>query len=67
MSIDRAHIRVLVRAELEKRLKTPPPTRVHAALLEIYHDDPDAPIPKACVIEPDRPCTQSGYCKKLGH
>ena len=20
-----------------------------------------------CVIEPGRPCTNSGYCKKLGH
>jgi hypothetical protein len=26
---------------------------------------PEAPRP--CVIEPDRPCYQSGYCKRLGY
>lgn len=47
-------------------------TRRVAALLEIYQgpectEDPDYPIRKPCVIEPDRPCTNSGYCKKLGY
>jgi hypothetical protein len=27
--------------------------------------EPDAARP--CVIEPDRPCYQSGYCKRLGY
>ena len=36
MSLDRARVRALVRAELEKRLDEPPPARVHAALLDIY-------------------------------
>ena len=72
MSIDRARVRALVRAELEKRLDKPPPARVHAALLEIYqapgmNEDLDSPTRKPCVIEPDRPCTNTGYCKKLGH
>lgn len=72
MSIDRARVRALVRAELQKRLGAPPQARVHAALLEIYQgdecsEDLDAPTRKPCVIEPDRPCTNSGYCKKLGY
>ncbi len=72
MSIDRARVRALVRAELEKRLDKPPPARVHAALLEIYqgpetNEDLDSPTRKPCVIEPDRPCINSGYCTKLGH
>ena len=72
MSIDRARVRALVRAELEQRLGKPPPSTVHAALLEIYqgpecNEDLDFPTRKQCVIEPDRPCTNTGYCKKLGH
>jgi hypothetical protein len=74
MSIDRARVRALVRAELEKRLDEEPPVRVHAALLEIYQgpapgwsEDVDSGIRKPCIIEPDRPCTNSGYCQKLGH
>ncbi len=73
MSIDRALVRALVRAELEKRLDEPPAV-LHAALLEIYqepasecNDELDASTRKPCVIEPDRPCIDSGYCKKLGH
>ena len=77
MSVDRARVRALVRAELEKRLREPPPplhARVHAALLEIYQgpapgcsEDLDFPTRKPCLIEPDRPCIKSGYCTKLGH
>jgi hypothetical protein len=74
MSVDRNRVRALVRAELEKRLArapAPTPGRV-AALLEIYQgtecsEDPDYPIRRPCVIEPDRPCNNSGYCKKLGY
>ena len=45
---------------------------LHSALLEIYHgpecsEDLDFPIRESCVIEPDRPCYNSGYCKKLGY
>lgn len=79
MSVDRSRVRALVRAELERHLGSsgspPSPstmTRRVAALLEIYQgpectEDPDYPIRKPCVIEPDRPCTNSGYCKKLGY
>ena len=74
MSVDRNRVRALVRAELQKHLGAAPapPTRTVAALLEIYQgtectEDPDYPIPRPCVIEPDRPCTNTGYCKKLGY
>ena len=74
MSVDRNRVRALVRAELEKRLhpSSGPPTRTVAALLEIYQgtectEDPDYPTRRPCVIEPDKPCTNSGYCKKLGY
>lgn len=74
MSVDRNRVRALVRAELEKRMARPgPPSTVRtAALVEIYRspecdDDPDFPTRKPCVIEPDRPCINSGYCKKLGY
>ncbi len=31
------------------------------------HEDMDLPVQKPCLIEPHRPCYNSGYCKKLGH
>ncbi|GMR24480.1 MAG: hypothetical protein BMS9Abin37_3030 [Acidobacteriota bacterium] len=72
MSVDRNRVRALVRAELERRLhsKRPPSLGPTPALLEIYQgsecsEDSEFPIP--CVIEPDRPCNHSGYCKKLGY
>lgn len=74
MSVDRQRVRALVRAELEKRLRSPtaPSHLNRAALLEIIKspectEDPDFPVRKPCIIEPDRPCINSGYCKKLGH
>ena len=74
MSVDRNRVRELVRAELERRLhsKHPPSIDPAPALLEIYQgtecsEDPDFPIRNPCVIEPDRPCNNSGYCKKLGY
>jgi len=74
MNVDRDRVRALVRAELEKRLHraSPAPTRAVAALLEIYrgtecNEDPDYPTRRPCVIEPNRPCTNTGYCKKLGY
>ena len=73
MTPTRARVRQLVRRELEKRLSSErAPVQVHAALLEIYkgpecNDDPDFPTRRRCVIEPDRPCTNTGYCKKLGY
>ncbi len=74
MSVDRNRVKALVRAELERRLHSvhPPSVGLAPALLEIYQDtecseDPDFPIRKPCVIEPERPCTNSGYCKKLGY
>jgi hypothetical protein len=74
MSVDRNRVRVLVRAELERRLHSEqaPSIAPAPALLEIVQstkcsEDPDFPIRKPCVIEPDRPCINSGYCKKLGY
>ena len=74
MSVDRNRVRTLVRAELERRLHSqrPPSTGSVPALLEIYQgsecsEDPDSTIRTPCVIEPDRPCENSGYCKKLGY
>ena len=32
-----------------------------------YHEDMDQPLQKPCLIEPHRPCYNSGYCKKLGY
>ncbi len=68
MTVSPELVRRLVRNELERRLAK---TR-HAALLDIIEgpectDDLDFPIRKPCLIEPDRPCYNSGYCKKLGY
>ena len=78
--VDRDRIRALVRAELEKRIgPTPgfaagPKATVHAAFGEILIEGPSESADEAdwaprrpCVIEPDRACYNSGYCKKLGH
>ncbi len=74
MSVDRNRVRALVRLELEKRLQAsaPRPPIGVAALLEIYsgpecNEDSDFPTRRPCVIEPDRPCTNTGYCRKLGY
>jgi len=73
VTIDRSRVRALVRRELAKHLGARPSrTHVHAALLEIYQgpgcdDSLDASAPTPCIIETDRPCNQSGYCKKLGY
>lgn len=71
MSVARDQVRDLVREELVKRLGAHDSTS-HPALLLIHvpEDDstelePDKARP--CVIEPDRPCYQSGYCKRLGY
>ena len=74
MNAERDRVRELVREELAKRL-SPRETHEnlrHAALLVIplADDDPKdllSEAPGPCVIEPDRPCYQSGYCKQLGY
>ena len=30
-------------------------------------EDIDLPVRTPCLIEPHRPCYNSGYCRKLGH
>ena len=74
MSADRDRVRELVREELAKRLAPREPNKnaPHPALLlvEVREEralelPPEAPRP--CVIEPDRPCYNSGYCKRLGY
>jgi len=74
MRVDRNRVKALVRAELERRLRSARPRAVGPApaLLEIYQgsecsEDPDSTIRTPCIIEPDRPCENSGYCKKLGY
>jgi hypothetical protein len=73
MIADRDRVRALVREELERRLSPE-----HPALLVIVSGTDDAPTPsecldatdlpqQPCVIEPDRPCYNSGYCKRLGY
>ncbi len=32
-----------------------------------WHEDMDLPLQTPCLIEPHRPCYNSGYCRKLGH
>ena len=63
--IDRERVRALVREELLRR-------GFHPALSEIVkeelcREDLDYPVRRPCLIEPDRPCYNSGYCKKLGY
>jgi hypothetical protein len=67
VSVERERVRKLVEEELRKRLA---PTHPALALLhftgeEEKESDPENPRP--CVIEPDRPCYRSGYCKRLGY
>ena len=31
------------------------------------YEDMDLPLQTPCLIEPHRPCYNSGYCRKLGH
>jgi hypothetical protein len=69
--IERERVRRLVRAELQKRLGSAPSSASHPALIEVVPseacaEDESRPRP-ACVIEPDRPCYNSGYCKRLGY
>jgi hypothetical protein len=73
-------VRALVRQALEERLGVhhPPVTvssqtiAAHASFSVIApgpecSEDMDFPVRKPCLIEPHRPCYNSGYCKKLGH
>ncbi len=65
MSVEREQIRELVRQELVKRLNHPALLLMHLPEDEPKELEPHAARP--CVIEPDRPCYQSGYCKRLGY
>ena len=76
-------VRALVRQALEERLglrartaHTPLSSKsIHPSLSVIHigpastecSEDLDFPIQKPCLIEPHRPCYNSGYCRKLGH
>jgi hypothetical protein len=71
MTPDRRVVRALVREELVKRLAGRGES-AHPAFGEIFRgvecsEDPDFPVRQPCVIEPERPCYNSGYCKKLGY
>ncbi|HEY7816713.1 MAG TPA: hypothetical protein VIG29_00735 [Vicinamibacteria bacterium] len=65
MSVDREEVRALVREELVKRIGHPALLLLHLPEDQPKDLEPDAARP--CVIEPDRPCYQSGYCKRLGY
>jgi hypothetical protein len=74
MSSERDRVRELVREELSKRLSAhmPRESARHPALivLQVPGDDMkelDPEVSRPCVIEPDRPCYHSGYCKRLGY
>jgi hypothetical protein len=53
-------VRALVRQALEERFSVIAPGPECS-------EDMDFPIRKPCLIEPHRPCYNSGYCRKLGH
>lgn len=70
MTLERERVRAVVREELARRLSSAP--RSHPAFLEIHveaecAEDLDFPTRRPCVIEPDKPCYNSGYCKRLGY
>ena len=74
MNVERERVRELVREELARKLVPSEPYKSvgHPALIVIHlpEEDPkelDAEESRPCVIEPDRPCYQSGYCKRLGY
>jgi hypothetical protein len=77
MNAERDRVRELVKEELGKRLGAhvphPPQQNARHPALHVLHlpdDDPkelDPEVSRPCVIEPDRPCYQSGYCKRLGY
>ncbi len=82
-SVDPNMVRALGRQALEQKLglgPTPRPARpagptrlsVHPSQFAISegpesYEDMDLPLQTPCLIEPHRPCYNSGYCKKLGH
>jgi hypothetical protein len=75
MTFDRERVRTLVREELERRLPAAAPES-HPALVAILipadesaecSDDAAVAVRRPCIIEPDRPCYNSGYCKRLGY
>ena len=72
MPIDRQQVRALVKKELAARLgRSLPAPSDHPAMAIIASgpecsDEPGASPSKPCVIEPSKPCFNSGYCKKLG-
>jgi hypothetical protein len=65
MIVDREKVRALVKEELVKRIGHPALLLIHLPGDEPKELEPDGARP--CVIEPDRPCYQSGYCRRLGY
>lgn len=58
-------------AALEKAVRVVTPA-VSVAVLALSHPSqsllgPEAPPGGRCVMEPDKPCVQSGMCRTLGH
>ena len=71
MKIDREQVKALVREELSRRVSRRD-TEHHPALAEIHIGEPalaelEGGRSRPCLIEPDRPCYNSGYCKRLGY
>lgn len=58
-----------------ERRAGPNPFSVHPSQLAIgegpadsdCYEEMDRPFQKNCLIEPHRPCYNSGYCRQLGH
>ncbi|HEX9722685.1 MAG TPA: hypothetical protein VGC53_00195 [Vicinamibacteria bacterium] len=72
-------VRALVRQELEERLGVHPSVTPSSQTMSAHvsfsvvapgpecSEDMDFPVRKPCLIEPHRPCYNSGYCRKLGY
>jgi hypothetical protein len=58
-------------AALEKAIRGHVPVSVQAVSLSVHPSQsllgPPIPPGGRCVMEPDKPCVQSGMCRTLGH
>jgi hypothetical protein len=59
-------------AALEKAVRGEGPAASVAVVVAVSHPShtllgPEAPPGGRCVMEPDKPCVQSGMCRTLGH
>jgi hypothetical protein len=77
MSVERERVRAFVKEELVRRLGRSEASSLsaasaHPALVEIRievdsFEPSELSKSRPCIIEPDRPCYNSGYCRRLGY